>query len=66
MKTDWSTTISTVLSADGQVLFAESEDDLQRPVFQLEIVLQIYKIKISESKLKHSLYQIGGCYESKY
>jgi hypothetical protein len=45
-------TLSTVIFADDQVLIAESEDDQQREVFELQHILKYYNMEISEEKTK--------------
>jgi hypothetical protein len=50
VRIDVHTTLSTVIFADDQVLTAESEQDLQRAVFQLQNILKNYNKEISEEK----------------
>jgi hypothetical protein len=52
IKIDAHTTLSTVIFADDQVLIAESENDLQRAVFQLQNILKNYNTEISEGKTR--------------
>ncbi|KAJ4441784.1 hypothetical protein ANN_11642 [Periplaneta americana] len=46
------TRLNTTIYADDQVLFAETEDELQRSVFKLQMVLKEYNMKISTEKTK--------------
>jgi hypothetical protein len=52
IKIDAHTTLSTAIFADNQVLIAESEDDIERAVFQLQNILKNYNVEISEEKTK--------------
>ena len=47
---DRNTLLQTLNFADGQLLLAKSEDDLQRSVHKIQPILTKYNMKISETK----------------
>ena len=44
--------MNTVLYADDQILMATSEDELQKMVYQLNLIARKFKITISSTKTK--------------
>ncbi|CAG7824607.1 unnamed protein product, partial [Allacma fusca] len=52
IKTDRRQEISTVLFADDQAVLAETEDDLQRSMYNLTKTSEKYDMRISSEKTK--------------
>jgi len=44
--------VNTILYADGQILMATSEDDLQTMAYHLNLIERKYKMTISSTKTK--------------
>jgi hypothetical protein len=51
-QTDRHTKVDTLLFADDQVLVAQSEDDLQRSIYNLHFIAKEYDMEISSDKSK--------------
>ena len=44
--------VNTILYADGQILMATSEDDLQTMAYHLNLIARKYKMTISSTRTK--------------
>ena len=51
-KLNCNTCINKILFADDQAIFQSSEDDLQRAIYKLHQLCQLYNMKISAAKTK--------------
>jgi hypothetical protein len=56
--------VNTILYADGQILMATSEDELQTMAYHLNLITRKYKMTISRTKTK-SMAMCGNCIQSK-
>ena len=57
IKVDTNTSIDTILLADDQAIFQNIEDDLQRAIFKLPQLYQLYNMKILIAKTKTTAFK---------